>query len=478
MRNTKIYFVVAKLEKKEQKKFLHFLQSPYYNSSKDLIVIYQMMINYLKGVRKTELSKEKIWKKIHPTKQYDDVRFRKHLSELFKLMEQFLALQAYEADIFQQQNNLIKSISEKKLDKIADQNTRKARDIYDKSPYIQSRFYFSKYQLESNIYKLKGYDIKRTVESNLPAVIQNLDYFYFTERLKLMNSLIERGLLTTSKDSQLYTQEIIQYIDSTNSTAIPSIAIYYKLYLMLVEPNNDQHYFELKDLLKEHYLKFSPSEAYEMFSRSINYAIRRSNKGDSQFQKELFLTYKELVNNKLLLTNKDGFRPAVFRNIIVTGLRLNEFTWVKDFIQDYQQYLPPESRENTVRYNLATLYFYQKKYTEVIDQLRNVEFEDLFYNLNSKSILLATYYETDEIEPLYSLFDSFTVFVKRQKKLSTARKALYLNLIKYTRRLTRLNPGDLKGLEKISDEVIANRNIASYKWLKDKIEEARINGVR
>jgi organic radical activating enzyme len=86
-------------------------------------------------------------------------------------------------------------------------------------------------------------------------------------------------------------------------------------------------------------------------------------------------------------------------------------------------------------------------------------------------MLIAVYYETDEIEPLYSLFESFRVYLNRNKKITSDRKKRFLNLIKFTKKLTKIIPGDKKAIDKVKAEVATTQNIINLKWLKEKIAE-------
>jgi len=133
--------------------------------------------------------------------------------------------------------------------------------------------------------------------------------------------------------------------------------------------------------------------------------------------------------------------------------------------------LPHQYRGNARTFNLAQLHFYQKDYGKVIELLRTVEFEDFTYNLVSKSILLATYYEEDEIEPLMSLLSSFRTYLNRHKDIPASRRKSYLDLIKYLKKLTRIQPRDKKNLQKLKEEVESTKGIASESWLKEKIAE-------
>ncbi|MFT5801460.1 MAG: hypothetical protein ACI956_001268, partial [Nonlabens sp.] len=120
---------------------------------------------------------------------------------------------------------------------------------------------------------------------------------------------------------------------------------------------------------------------------------------------------------------------------------------------------------------LGRLYFYQKKYEDVISLLQTIEYDDIIYNLGAKTMLIRTYYEIEEIDALDSLLESFRIFLGRQKKLSAQRKQNYKDFIKFIRKLSRVIPGDKKSIKKIRAEFDKSEGIVSTDdWLKEKIE--------
>ena len=153
------------------------------------------------------------------------------------------------------------------------------------------------------------------------------------------------------------------------------------------------------------------------------------------------------------------------------GLRLGDFDWVKNFIFDYQHQLDEKYRENAVSFNLANLYFYQKEYGEVLKLLQTVEYEDPSYNLNSKAILIATYFELEEIDSLTSLLASFDIYLRRNKEIPENRKQHYLNLIRFTRSLMRLAPTETTELQKLRKKIDNTDGVVNKEWLLEKIDE-------
>lgn len=134
----------------------------------------------------------------------------------------------------------------------------------------------------------------------------------------------------------------------------------------------------------------------------MNYSLKRMNSGEKEYIRETFELYVKFLE-KGLLHVKGKISPWSFKNIVTTGLRLSEFDWVENFIHAYSHDLDERYRNNAMTFNLAQFYFYKKDYANVITLLSKVEYDDITYNLNSKTLLMASYYELDELEALNSL---------------------------------------------------------------------------
>jgi tetratricopeptide (TPR) repeat protein len=231
----------------------------------------------------------------------------------------------------------------------------------------------------------------------------------------------------------------------------------------------------LVEALDIHGGQFSMTELYEMYSGALNYCIMRINQGSQKFLEEYHKLYKILIEKEIIFSASPTgeISPWSFKNAILIALRLGNYEWSEDFIKNYQNKLPNDQRESAVSYNLALVYFYQKKYDRATQLLQKVEYEDINYNLDSKSMLLSMYYEQDEDEALISLMDSFKTYLYRHKDIAENRRMLYLNMMKYIRKLLKLNPGDKKEIAHIRKEMEDDRKvgIASEKWLLEKLVE-------
>ncbi len=472
MQNSKLYSILEDFNKYEQNRLKKFLLSPYFNRNESLVLIFDALTDHINSGKIEEIQKEDVWSLVYPESAYDDVLFRKNCSDLLKLIEGFLAQQVYEENPIHQATYLIEAVGRRKLERLFNSTMKTARRLSDQQPSRTASYYLAQYQVEKNFYDLMELEHDRTAKRNVEEILNNLDRFFLAEKLRYSCSVLSQQSLVSHEYKLLFIDEITSHIEKYKFEDVPPVAVYYQIYLTYVDPDNTIHYFKLMDLLNQYGDLFPRNEAEFIYTTALNYCIKKLNQGSRQFLEEYFNVFVILLEKELLLTDGE-LSPWHFRNIVVIALRLDKHDWTENFITEYKSYLPENMRENAVSFNLAQLYFSQKKFDNVIELLRTVEYEDFSYNLNSKTMLLSTYYELDEIEPLYSLMDSFRTYLNRHKNFPASRRNPYNNLIKFTKKLTKLIPGDTTAIQKLKEEIerSGEGSIANTHWLKEKIAE-------
>ena len=309
------------------------------------------------------------------------------------------------------------------------------------------------------------------MSKKIKSIFYNIDYFYLLEKLRYYCAYLS-GKSNVQEDNIniLFAEEIIHIVKNNDFESSPPIAIYYEVLCTLLDTDNNESYFKLKELLKQHALLFPTDEAQVIYEHALNHCVRHINKGKSQFLVEYFDVYEDILIKDIIYVNGE-LAPLHFKNIVVAALRLKKFNWTEKFITTYKNKLPNNLRDNAVTFNTARLFWYQKKHNRVIELLREVEFDNIIYNYTSKTMLLTTYYDIDEIEPLYSLLESFRAYLNRHKSIPLRRRQYYLNLIKFTKKLTKIIPGDKRAILKLKKEMEENKSVATDPWLKEKIAE-------
>lgn len=476
MTDNKLYTVLTHFDKIAQNRLRKYVRSPYFNANETLMALFDIVINHINKISKgSDLTKEGIWQQLFPKETYNDTRFRKLFSDLLKLVEDFLAQEVYDDNKLQKTNNLLEAVSTKKLEKLFSSVMRNSDLAVEKQHYKSADYYYYKYLIEKNYYYLKEEDLKRSEISNVADIISSLDEFYLAEKIKWYASMLSRKSLVAHEYKLLFIDEIIEHIQKYGYEHNPIIAIYFQILLTILEKDEQLHYYKLIDLLDKHNSQFSQKDLYDFYVHGLNYCITKINQGDQKFLEEYHIIYKVMLEKEVIYyaSSNQELSPWTFKNGILAALRLGHYEWAENYIRNYQHRLPEDQRRNAVSFNLANVYFYQKKYDKATQLLNSVEYEDIAYNLDSKSILLAMYYEQDEDEVLMSLLDSFKAYLYRHKDISDNKRIPYMNLMKYVRKLLKLNPGDKKEIAHIRKEMEEDRKvgIASEKWLLEKLVE-------
>lgn len=473
MNDSKFYRFLKSLNTKELRKFRKYLESPYFNTNQILLQLFGIFESHLLGSNENELDKKQVWELIYPNDPFDYDRLRKLVHLLMVLGEDFLAQLAYDENSAHRVHYLLQMLHRKEMEEFIQSTIQAGINVLKKENNRNGNYYYDLYSIEKYKYILENIESARVKKLNIQKlniseIDGHLNHFYFSEKLKYYCLLLSWSKMTNVDLDVLFIPEIVNKISNSPLLELPVIGVYYQIYLTFVEPDVEAHFFKLKNLIKSHLYLFPPEEARDIMNSAINYTIQKQNQGNLNYSKENFELWKDALSIGIILTNNE-ISPWAFKNIITLSLRLSEFEWTENFINEWGPKIPKEFRTNAINYNLASLYFYQKEYNKAIPLLQQVQYDEINYGLSSKSILLATFYELDEFDLLNSIFESFKIFLIRNKSLTDDRKKLYLNLIKYTKAIGD-NHNNISKLKSIKNDIIATQ-VASKSWLIEKVDE-------
>lgn len=468
-KSNKLISIVAGLDKAQRRSCRKLLRSPWFGGNETLLAFFQEITIRLD--KELPLSKENLWVAVLGKKKpYNDVRFRKYTSDLFKLVREFLTQEALLAAPDLRNFLYLSALEKQHPDKLVRGVERNWERLRGSTTSLRYQDYMYHHLLEDKKYQLLDYEHRPYEQANVEEISRSLDIYYII--VKLRNAAYSLSENQHQKQYELFfIDEIVTFLQQTRQYLDhPLVAIYYNMYQMLADSEQDAPYYSYKALLVKYVDRLEATQAFELFQPALNYCRRRINRGEKAFLSEYMNIYKDALQRELVFD--DGILdPLQFRNTITFALRSGEYDWAESYIETYQHRLPAKQRLNAVNYNSALLYFYSRNYDKALDFLRDVEYENTTYNLNAKAMLLSIYYETDADLALDSLFDAVTAYLNRHQELPASAQKAFRNLISFTRRLTRMIPGDKKALEAIKKDLAAQKYVASRPWLESKIEE-------
>lgn len=463
-------FSIIKLNRLEK-----FLCSPYHNTNNSISKYAKILITSLKENK--NLQKESIiWKEIFGNNDYNDQKFRKLNSDLLKLIQEFIGYETLKT-----KNNLglrleFEGIIHDKTDTlyntIRSQLQRNENYRLDRS----ADFYFDKFENEKLLFEMKSEFEKKNRKSNISRdlniahINENLDKFYLIEKLKSYATLLSWKKIAKLDIDILNIDKALSLIPSSERNKCSAIQIYELIIKILLNPSDQDSYYSLKTLINNFKDHLPKKEIKYVYDAAITYAVDRTNEGIEDFLMELFQLYQEALNTIGFLVD-DLISPTSFRNIVVVALRLGKYDWAEEFIYEFSTRLELKYRENAIYFNLARVSFYRKDFQNVIEQLQQVDYEDVWYNLNSKTMLLAAYYELEEYDVLDYMSNSFKVFISREKTLSKERKKIFLTYVNILSKLSKLYKEDKSKLMSLKKEIFNTSAVASKSWLIEKMEE-------
>ncbi len=472
MTGSKLFALLKTFNKYELNRLRKFVESPFFNENELLVHLFDLIDKFLRS-NKEDIDQSEIWKKLFPEIPYDDVKFRRLSSDLNKLAQDFLAVEDFKNQPLAFDSYQLRLLNIKGLDKhylAVERNIERERE---RITLRDSMYYYNNMMLEYEKHLFwEKHDVMRTKKVNLDVADFQLDCFFLSLKLKNYCDAINYKNILNIKIKIGMIESLLEIVKQPHYQAVPAISIYYQILLTLTDRENENHFFNLKQLLNNNNFSFQQQEMRNMYIFAQNYCIKKINTGNATYYRELFDIYKILIDTNIIL-NKGIIVPWDYKNITSVGLRVGEYKWVEKFVKNYNQHLPKDHQKNALTYNLAILHFYKKDYGEVITLLRDMSYKDFFDALQGRWLLLKTYYELDEFDALDALIDSFRIFLRRNKSISKSYQKMYMNALKFLQKIMKTPYETKASTDKLSVQIKECNPIADRSWLLQKLEEMR-----
>ncbi len=461
--NTKLFNLLSCLTRLEWRSFRTFIVSGIAGPIGKSIAFYDLLSVYHPHFHHKELTRELLFKALFKGLEFEDKKLRYAMTDLYSQASMFLKFRALQLHPTEGKYLLITELAERSADK-AFLSEYNADEI---SLSRDAEYYYNCYR-EDFIYLNQYFPRqKRTGENPIGKVTRNLDNFFVTRKLQLLCEMVNvRNVMAVEYDFILK-DEIIRILKAGAFADVPIVTIYFHILMTLTEPENSVHFEKLEQLLAEKKSLFKNSQLRDMYQYLMNFCIKKINQGEPDFVKRLFKIYQFIIENSILFV-EGVLSQWDYKNIVVIGLRSEEPIWVYNFIEQYKIFLAESERDNAYTYNLAYYYFGIGEFRKSLSLLRQVEFTDLYYQLDMRAILLKCYFETDDQEAFFYHASAFRVFLNRNKLVSDYQRIIYRNMIKYATRLMK-SAHNKKNLELLLTEIEEVKQIADINWLKKKV---------
>jgi len=291
MTNNLLVQTLETFDKKELNQLAVYLESPFQKVPKPIFACF----TYLKDTLKKKKTPNKI--DLHQyifgkTSPYQDHKIRLLISDLLKMVENYIGEQAQKAQPIDQQILLAKFYRKNGLEKHFHRVQKKTITQLDKLPYRNHAYYAAKNHLEWEQFEWNS-SKKRDLGVNLQELGANFDIAYFSAKLRQACFLKAQQAFYNVEYDFEWVEQILAYIEQKDWKDIPAISLYVNAYLLSAHPEAESLFSNLKKQILEYGQLFPPEEIQDIYLLAINYCIKKINNGERQYANESLNLYKK-----------------------------------------------------------------------------------------------------------------------------------------------------------------------------------------
>lgn len=478
MQNAKCIQFLKTLLPAEFSRFDKYVKSPYFHVHEDTIRFFSLLQTHYPNFSSKDLDKKALYHQLYPNTAYDEKKLYDLSKYLLRLLENFMidqklqqAHQPYLKQIF------LEVLVDRQLEKYIPAKVKTNAEELKSSPFRDSEFYYASFQHKDFESWFALAQDNRSISASHEAPMKELDKYYIIQKLKYACAILNRQQMSVVDEKIELIDAIIQYCEEQAEQLDFSIQIYYQSLMTLKYGDDETYFYLLKDLIKQHLGLLPTDEQSTLFALAINYCTRKYRRGNMQFLQEMFELYQQMLKYNLLFTDPVS-AGIYYKNLVTLGIKLQQYSWTENFIQEYRAKLKEDSREGIYAYSMANLLFAQSAYKKAMKLLQKVEFIDPYYRLFYNMLLMKVYYECGEIESLLSLCDTFAAYIRRNKSLSQNNQIAYNNMARFLRKMIKAKDSNLKQYPKIKKQLENCKLLVERNWINEKMEELKVQYER
>lgn len=475
MRKNKTYQLLSSLSNKELVEFKLFLNSPYFNQSPTMVILFNYIRPFHPLFKHEDLEKERIYKAVKPNEEFSKKFVIDRMSDLNKLLEKFLAVQEVYRNPEKRDKAFRSSLYNHHLHKRFIKLTTKKLDKIRLTPRMDWNYFSELWSLEHEIFTHPH--TMKFVNTDIEAVdlMNHLDEAFIILNLRYgLHHLIRQQIFKELNTMPLFTSIIKTHRKHKN----PIIQLYLKLIHFFQSQQKEKVWEDAFNMFTINSEKIPTDEKREIITALINlgYSIALSQRPD--FFNRLFELYEIGIDEDVWI-QYGTISERTFRNIVTIGASIKKFDWTENFIEEFKQYIPETKKEKVLNYSNAYLLLYKGDYEEAKKLLAKPQSLSLEDKITFKSLYCRCEYENrchsknNYKKSLNSFLTNFSKFLQR-RNLSDKRKKSYNNFIGFIRILNEEKDNlriTKKRKIKLRKKLDSYTGVVAKNWLSSKIEE-------
>jgi hypothetical protein len=445
----KVFDLLRSLEPDEFSRFGDFINSPYFNKSKNLTSVYKYIAPYYPAFNDKSLSRVNIYQKLFKSATYKDSSIRNVLSKLVNAAQLFLVVESLKADQLSYDNMLLEELNRRKLYELFMKNLKETQAMVKDFKEVDFDYLLNRYKLERNKFNFSiQYDKILSKNKVYPQIRKlsdagiYLSVYYITEMIAENINIIVYNEKFNFEEKLPSTISLI--LDCINYVRIHSaikdnfecdfiLEIYLALLSAFRNLDDDNAYFVYKDLINKYKNKLSHDEISFHYSILHGCCILKGKlmKDPAHYNEELLKLYNEILYNEYYKNKKSiHLSEDLYRDILFLKIRMGRLDLVKVLINEFTDKIHLSQRENMYNFSNGFYHYELKDYGKALEHINMIKLDYFIYKYDVKNLLLKVYFEMGYYEESLSLVHSYRELLRKDVFLTDSRKIKNKNFIK------------------------------------------------
>ncbi|HMQ68599.1 MAG TPA: hypothetical protein PKA90_06420 [Ignavibacteria bacterium] len=468
--------------KKEITEFEKFVNSPFFNTQNSLSELLKELISHYPEFKGDSFTKIEIFSAAFPEKKFNDVLFRKYMSNLMKLAEDYLVCKDILGNGEKREISLLDQFDNKNLTHFFERQLAKIEKNTElKKSITVETFYYKHFREElkagyyikiNKIYEIKSCLIRSHVYVLLHMLMLNIVY---ANMMLIVKKTYKNDENNNYFDEFNDTFDLIGYLEKIqdlDENEKMFIALCRIDLLISKDPYDLKNLKDMKSIILKMSDVLSDNLLYTFFSHLNIYYLLNLSLNSIDLTKDFFENYKFMIEKGLYDRKGNEFiNYSEYRTILNYAVRLKELDWLEKFILRFKDQHEYDIKDSLNKYSMALLNFERKNYEVSLKYLSELKVNFVIMKLDVDILLLLIYYELGYTESALSLIDSMRHFLGEEKHFSNTVKDNHHNFLKFYRILlmNKDNP-KIQVLINLKLEIINCTNLRRKYWLLEKIE--------
>ncbi len=477
MPDSKAIQILKSLNKEELKQFGRFVQSPYYNRLKDVTRLFLLLKKYYPEFNPDEITNRILFRKLFPSKNYNDTRMRNLISDLGQLSEKFLSIKSFEEDKNFREYTYQNLLLGKKLYGLLGRTLKSAENLIriDEASEFSLKKYFHAmvlhdYFIDTNRQHESAESAYLKYDSLLEFFLQNMIRGLYDFKVhKNMHAYENKNLLKTFAENFDF-DRFMESIDK-NHPEIVMLNIVYRVFKLLRDEEFENNLEKLLALINEQESNLAHQFKYDIYLNIHNLLAFRTFEDGLECEALRFKVIKEtILKNVYSPDPKKNLMPLrLFANGINLSILCGEPLYADYLLENYCGILESSSATSAGYYALAKIEFHKCDFHKSLEHLSKVDYRIVTLRKHVKNLMLQLYYELGYYDSAESLVISYRQYLNRNDGFIGMYGEWYDNFLKFYSALLKLSGSDNDSKKNLRKKISLTKKVLFKQWMVAKV---------